>query len=105
MVCSKCQRTLRKTTLATPGVKHKNDITTSSSKSSTTLGNTGVGKSKLLSKNAKNPYAAYSSTCSVCKAQCTAGHKLCQRCAYKAGNGKDCSILTSAFPSTETDGS
>lgn len=113
MVCSKCQRTLQKTTLATPGVKQKNDMyhgcpagskTTSSLISSATLGNTGIGKSKLLSKNAKNPYAVYSSTCSKCKARCTAGHKLCQRCAYKAGNGKNCSISALSLSDVDING-
>ena len=100
MVCTKCQRTIEKTTLATPAVKRKNDLyygspagdkaNLSSSKSSATLGATGIGKSKLLSKAAKNPYAAYSSSCSTCKTKIGQGHKLCQRCAYKAGNA--CSV-------------
>lgn len=97
MVCAKCQRTLQKTTLATPGVKRKNEMYYGSpagdkSRSipaprSATLGATGIGKSKLLSKAAKNPYAAYSSSCSACKTKVDQGHKYCQRCAYKAGNG------------------
>ncbi|MCJ1383025.1 hypothetical protein MMC17_006138 [Xylographa soralifera] len=55
MVCAKCQKTLQKTELATPGVKRKNDIYYGSptasasssagrSKTSATLGNTGIGK-------------------------------------------------------------
>ncbi|POS80479.1 cript family protein [Diaporthe helianthi] len=63
MVCSKCLKLLRGTTLATPGVKKKSEMyhgsPASSSSKSATLGQTGIGKSKLLSKNAKNPYAQY----------------------------------------------
>lgn len=51
MVCAKCQRLQKKTELATPGVKRKNDIYLGSptvdcktSKSSATLGATGIGK-------------------------------------------------------------
>ena len=56
MVCAKCQKLLSKTELATPGVKRKQDIYygsptasasgsgTDKSKTSATLGNTGVGK-------------------------------------------------------------
>lgn len=61
MVCSKCQKKLQKTELATPGVKRKNDMYYGSatsisgagnvggrsgdkSRSSATLGNTGIGK-------------------------------------------------------------
>lgn len=50
MVCSKCQKSLKRTELATPGVKRKNDMAWDSSKAngksgpSATLGNTGVGK-------------------------------------------------------------
>ncbi len=74
------------------------------SKSSATLGSTGAGKvrqsnpldpkrrrliaidskSKLLGKGAKNPYAAYSSSCSTCKTKTEQGRKYCHRCAYKA---------------------
>ena len=51
MVCAKCQK-LQKTSLATPGVKRKNDIYygsptaggKDSSKTSATLGSTGIGK-------------------------------------------------------------
>lgn len=55
MVCSKCQNKIKQTELATPGVKHRNEIyygspTTSiansrdKSKTSATIGATGVGK-------------------------------------------------------------
>jgi hypothetical protein len=57
MVCGKCQKLAKSTTLATPGVKKKNDMyygspagSSSSSKSgdktktSATLGNNGIGK-------------------------------------------------------------
>ena len=96
MVCAKCQKNLKKTELATPGVKRKNEIYLGSptvdksktgSSSSTTLGGSGIGKSKLLSKSAKNPYAAYSSSCETCKVKVAQGYKLCHRCAYKASNG------------------
>ncbi|KAL2354298.1 cript family protein [Cryomyces antarcticus] len=91
MVCAKCQKLLKKTELATPNVKKKNEMyfgspagsTKSASKGSATLGNTGVGKSKLLSKSAKNPYAAYSSTCGGCTTKVDSGKKFCQRCAFK----------------------
>jgi putative ribosome biogenesis GTPase RsgA len=89
MVCAKCQR-LQKTTLATPGVKRKADMYYGSpasqkdDKSSATLGNSGIGKSKLLSKSAKNPYAAYSSSCATCKKRTEQGMKFCHRCAYKS---------------------
>ncbi|KAG7005530.1 hypothetical protein G7Y79_00019g047100 [Physcia stellaris] len=94
MVCAKCQK-LQRTMLATPGVKRKNDMYYGSptagggekSKSSSTQGPTGIGKSKLLSKSAKNPYAAYASSCSTCKTKTEEGRKYCQRCAYKA-NGQ-----------------
>ncbi|EFY90208.1 hypothetical protein J3458_007241 [Metarhizium acridum] len=91
MVCTKCQK-LSKTTLATPDVKKKSEMyygspAASSSKpsgsKSTTLGQSGVVKSKLLSKSAKNPYAQYSSSCTKCKAKVSQGHSLCQTCAYK----------------------
>lgn len=111
MVCAKCQKTLKKTELATPSIKRKNEIyhgsSASSDKSRTSATTTGVGKvlstlddeapkiadqicpqqSKLLSKNAKNPYAAYSSSCESCKTKVDRGYKLCHKCAYKAGNG------------------
>jgi len=92
MVCAKCQRTLRKTELATPGVKRKSDIwgspatskTSGKSGPSATLGGSGVTKNKLASKAAKNPYAAYSSSCDTCKTKIDQGRTFCQRCAYKA---------------------
>lgn len=91
MVCSKCQK-LSKTTLATPGVKKKSEMyygspasaSSSSSKPSATLGQTGISKSKLLSKAAKNPYAQYSSSCTTCKTKVSQGHSYCHKCAYKA---------------------
>ncbi|KAL2141825.1 hypothetical protein VTI28DRAFT_1912 [Corynascus sepedonium] len=95
MVCAKCQK-LNKTTLATPGVKKKSEMyygsaassssSTSSStgaKKSATLGQTGISKSKLLSKAAKNPYAQYSSSCTRCKAKVSQGHTYCNQCAYR----------------------
>ncbi|RCI16667.1 hypothetical protein L249_2211 [Ophiocordyceps polyrhachis-furcata BCC 54312] len=114
MVCAKCQK-LESTILATPEVKKKSEIyygspASSSSKTagaskSTTLGQTGITKSKLLSKSAKNPYAQYSrfisvlfffipqklsvrltntaSSCTKCKTKITQSHALCQTCAYK----------------------
>ncbi|KAL4903275.1 PDZ-binding protein [Aspergillus multicolor] len=99
MVCSKCQKKLKATELATPGVKRKNEMyygspsTTSgggaaagsaaANKSKATLGNTGISKNKLLSSKAKNPYAAYSSSCDLCKTKTEQGRKYCQRCAYQ----------------------
>jgi hypothetical protein len=35
-----------------------------------------------LSKNAKNPYAQYSSSCTKCKTKVAQGFTYCQRCAY-----------------------
>ncbi|PNP47565.1 hypothetical protein TGAMA5MH_01387 [Trichoderma gamsii] len=67
MVCSKCLKLTKSTKLATPEVKKKSEMyygspasSKASGSKSATLGNTGVSKSKLLSKAAKNPYAAYS---------------------------------------------
>jgi hypothetical protein len=92
MVCSKCQKKLAKTELATPGVKRKADYGSSNSTlgggggggsgSKPTLGNTGVSKNKLLSAKAKNPYAAYASSCEACSTKTEQGRKFCQRCAY-----------------------
>jgi len=59
MVCSKCQKLLKKTELATPGVKRKNDLYYGSpaasstgagdkSKPSATLGANGIGKVRSL---------------------------------------------------------
>ncbi|RKF62728.1 hypothetical protein OnM2_031021 [Erysiphe neolycopersici] len=113
MVCSKCQKLARSTTLATPEVKKKNDIYYGSSarnksgeapsKSSSTLGYNGIGKSKLLSKAAKNPYA--SSSCRACKTRIEQGKTYCQKCAYKANAcwicGKANSKSTAATPIIE----
>ena len=67
MVCNKCSKLSSGTKLATPGVKKKSDMyygspasSSTGEKKSATLGQTGVSKSKLLSKSAKNPYAQYS---------------------------------------------
>ncbi|KEZ44810.1 hypothetical protein SAPIO_CDS2923 [Scedosporium apiospermum] len=65
MVCSKCQKLTKGTTLATPEVKKKSEMyygspassSKGADKKSVTLANAGVTKSKLLSKSAKNPYA------------------------------------------------
>jgi hypothetical protein len=109
MVCTKCQKTIKQTELATPAVKRKNDMyyrSPTSDKNKATLGS-GISKvgfnallnryslvrlteplqNKLLSKPAKNPYALYSSSCETCKTKTEQGRKYCQRCAYKA-NGK-----------------
>ncbi|KAB5558570.1 microtubule-associated protein CRIPT-domain-containing protein [Coniochaeta sp. 2T2.1] len=86
MVCAKCSK-LSKTTLATPGVKKKSEMyygsaaSSSSDKKSATLGQSG---SKLLSKSAKNPFAAYSSSCIRCKTKVSQGHSYCNQCAYKS---------------------
>ena len=40
-------------------------------------------QSKLLSAKAKNPYAAYASSCDNCKVKTEQGKKFCQRCAYQ----------------------
>ncbi|KAK4157936.1 microtubule-associated protein CRIPT-domain-containing protein [Chaetomidium leptoderma] len=90
MVCAKCQK-LNKTTLATPGVKKKAEMyhgsaassSASAGKKSATLGQTGISKSKLLSKAAKNPYAQYSSACTRCKTKVSQGHSFCNQCAYR----------------------
>ena len=96
MVCAKCQKLQKTTRLATPGVKRKNDIYYGSpaaaggaskeagKKPSATLGNTGIAKSKLLSKGAQNPYAAYASSCRTCKTRTEQGRALCNACAYRA---------------------
>ncbi|RAH67747.1 cysteine-rich PDZ-binding protein [Aspergillus aculeatinus CBS 121060] len=105
MVCAKCQKKLKQTELATPGVKRKSEMyygspatsgSASSShtdKSKATLGNTGIGKSKLLSSKAKNPYAAYSSSCEMCKTKTEQGRKYCQRCAYQKNCLSPCSSV------------
>jgi hypothetical protein len=118
MVCAKCQKLTKPTALATPGVKKKNEMyygspagskTSASSagggsKTSATLGQTGIGKvlsllsasfhhpmltymqSKLLSAGAKNPYAAYASKCTgkECVTKIESGRKYCNKCAYRA---------------------
>ncbi|KAL9009975.1 MAG: hypothetical protein Q9173_005046 [Seirophora scorigena] len=71
MVCAKCQKQLKSTALATPAVKKKTEMYYGSpagstgriEKASSAGGSTGAGKSKLLSKSAKNPYAQYASSC------------------------------------------
>ncbi|KAL1961164.1 hypothetical protein VTO42DRAFT_3109 [Malbranchea cinnamomea] len=100
MVCAKCQRKLKQTELATPAVKRKTDMYYGSpsttlggserKKPSPTLGNTGISKNKLLSSKAKNPYAAYSSSCEACKAKTEAGRKYCQKCAYQKNSCAMC---------------
>lgn len=96
MVCTKCQKLGKgSTTLATPSVKKKSEMyhgssASSASSSKATLGNAGIGKSKLLSKAAKNPYAQYSSACSKCKTKVSQGHSLCQSCAYRADSCASC---------------
>ncbi|CRK27793.1 hypothetical protein HYQ45_013476 [Verticillium longisporum] len=99
MVCSKCQKLGKgATTLATPTVKKKSELYHGSAASSSaaggsksaTLGQTGIGKSKLLSKAAKNPYAQYSSACGTCKTRVAQGHALCQSCAYRADSCAGC---------------
>ncbi|KAF6820989.1 CRIPT family protein [Colletotrichum musicola] len=94
MVCTKCQKLGKGgTSLATPSVKKKSEMyhgSAASASSKPTLGNTGIGKSKLLSKAAKNPYAQYSSACSKCKTKISQGHSLCQSCAYRADSCASC---------------
>ncbi|KAL0932005.1 cript family protein [Colletotrichum truncatum] len=93
MVCTKCQKLGKGgSTLATPSVKKKSEMYHGSAASSSkpTLGSTGIGKSKLLSKAAKNPYAQYSSACSKCKTKVSQGHSLCQSCAYRADACASC---------------
>ncbi|KAI9785113.1 MAG: hypothetical protein M1816_000524 [Peltula sp. TS41687] len=101
MVCSKCQKVLKATELATPNVKRKSEMyygstststSTSTSNSTSTSKPNGISKSKLLSKSAKNPYAAYSSSCATCKTKTDQGRKFCHRCAYKA-NGTFHAVL------------
>ncbi|KAG9243073.1 Cript family protein [Calycina marina] len=112
MVCAKCQKSAKSTTLATPGVKKKSEIyfgsaassskSSDKTKSSATTANNGIGKSKLLSKAAKNPYAAYSSSCGTCKTKIDQGRTYCQKCAYKSNAcaicGKAESKSTAAAP-------
>ncbi|CAN8096409.1 unnamed protein product [Discula destructiva] len=88
MVCGKCQKLSKGTTLATPGVKKKAEIyhgsATVSASKTPTQGQTGIGKSKLLSKGAKNPYAQYSSSCTKCKSKISQGHSYCNKCSYQS---------------------
>jgi hypothetical protein len=59
MVCAKCAKLSKATTLATPGVKKKSEMyygspagsskTTDKSKTSATLGNNGIGKASYYS--------------------------------------------------------
>lgn len=99
MVCAKCTKALKPTALATPTVKRKSEIyhgsasssaskstSTSTTKTSSTLNHAGIGKSKLLSAGAKNPYAIYSSVCTgkECSVKIESGRKYCNKCAYKA---------------------
>ena len=110
MVCNKCSKLSSGTKLATPGVKKKSDMyygspasSSTGEKKSATLGQTGISKSKLLSKSAKNPYAQYSryvfevydalistsgawradsrpcSSCEKCKTKVSQGHKYCHK--------------------------
>ncbi|PKS11948.1 hypothetical protein jhhlp_001244 [Lomentospora prolificans] len=92
MVCSKCQKLTKGTTLVTPQVKKKSEMyygsaasSKSTDKKTTTLANAG---SKLLSKSAKNPYAQYSSSCSKCKTKVSQGFTYCQSCAYQSDGEK-----------------
>lgn len=49
-------------------------------------------QSKLLSAGAKNPYAAYSSTCTgaECVTKIESGRKYCNKCAYRANSCAIC---------------
>lgn len=100
MVCSKCQKTLQKTELATPAVRNKNEMYLGSPAGDKTrskpsaASNTGISKNKLLSTKAKNPFAAYSSSCENCKTRTERGRKLCQRCAYKANGTHPLSVAS-----------
>ena len=71
MVCSKCQKLLKRTELATPGVKRKNELYYGSSasangneqhKSSTTVGSNGVGKVRVHQLASGSP----ESSCVLC---------------------------------------
>ncbi|KAK3375235.1 PDZ-binding protein [Podospora didyma] len=105
MVCAKCQKK-SKTTLATPSVKKKNELyygspaSTSSDKKSATLGQSGISKSKLLSKAAKNPLAQYSSSCDRCKTKISQGYTFCNTCAFKHNNCAMCGKSNSKTKST-----
>ncbi|EKD21290.1 Cript family protein [Drepanopeziza brunnea f. sp. 'multigermtubi' MB_m1] len=121
MVCGKCQKVTKATTLATPGVKKKSEMyygspagsskSSDKPKTSATLGNNGIAKARGLSrpdfyfilKNfTENPYATYSSSCSTCKTKIDQGRTYCHKCAYKANAcaicGKKESKSTAAAP-------
>ncbi|EAU29550.1 conserved hypothetical protein [Aspergillus terreus NIH2624] len=98
MVCAKCQKKLKSTELATPGVKRKSEMYYGSPATSvgggsaggeskkSTLGNTGIGKvvpPSVMAYVWLNPYAAYASSCDLCKTKTEQGKKYCQRCAYQ----------------------
>ncbi|APA15199.1 hypothetical protein sscle_14g099690 [Sclerotinia sclerotiorum 1980 UF-70] len=113
MVCAKCQKKSSGTTsLATPEVKKKNDMyfgspagsssSKAGTKTSATLGNNGIGKSKLLSKAARNPYATYSTTCTgkECSTKIDQGRKYCLKCSYKANACAMCGKSNSKTSST-----
>ncbi|KAJ8068229.1 hypothetical protein OCU04_003797 [Sclerotinia nivalis] len=112
MVCAKCQKKSSSTTsLATPEVKKKNDMyfgspagssSKAGTKTSATLGNNGIGKSKLLSKAARNPYATYSTTCTgkECSTKVDQGRKYCLKCSYKANACAMCGKSNSKTSST-----
>jgi len=108
MVCAKCQKTLKKTELATPAVKNKNDLYYGSPAGDKIKGSSltgaGVGKNKLLSTSAKNPYAAYASSCETCKAKTERGRKYCQRCAYKANACAMCGKKLAGDPASGKSG-
>jgi len=85
MVCKDCEKKSN-TVLATPQVKKKHEVQSSShDMKKPTLGNTGVVKSKLLSRSGKNPYAAYASAdckATSCFKKVEAGKKYCATCGY-----------------------
>lgn len=104
MVCTRCARLSTPTSLATASIKRKEDSQTSTgiaytSKASAS-GPSGIGKSKLLSKAAKNPYAAYAASCETCKVKINQGHKYCQKCAYKRAECARCGKKEKAAAST-----
>ena len=96
MVCASCSRKLKPTTLATSTVTRKSDtlassgISYTSKPSASASGPSGIGKSKLLSKAAKNPYAAYSASCEKCHVKVSQGYKFCHKCSYKANACAGC---------------
>lgn len=105
MVCAKCTKAMTPTTLATSTPTSRKEMyygspasksspaSSSSAKTNpyttkkpTATINPTIGKSKLLSSSAKNPYAIYSATCSSkeCFTKIDAGRKYCNKCAYRA---------------------